>query len=33
MRNINSLIKECLSYEDEREWFEFKENFIIDQIG
>lgn len=34
MKNINSLIKECLSYEDEREWFEFKENFsIIDQIG
>ena len=34
MININNVINECLSYGDEREWFEFKENFfIIDQIG
>ena len=34
MENIKEIIRECISYEDEREWFEFKENFfIIEQIG
>lgn len=34
MDKIKNIIQECLSYDDEREWFEFKENvFIIDNVG
>ena len=34
MLNIKEIIEECISYESEREWFEFKENwFEKDQIG
>ena len=34
MNNLNKLINECLSYEDELEWVEYKENmFVIDDIG
>lgn len=29
MKSFEDLIKECITYEDEREWFEFKENFFI----
>ena len=32
--NIKEIINECISYESEREWFEFKENwFEKDQVG
>ena len=34
MNNLNKIINECLSYEDELEWVEYKENmFVIDDIG
>ena len=34
MLNVKEIIEECISYESEREWFEFKENwFEKDQIG
>ena len=34
MNQLASLIKECISYEDELEWVEFKTNiFNIDEIG
>ena len=34
MVNANEIISECLAYEGEREWFEFKENwFEKDQLG
>ena len=34
MLKIKEIIEECISYENEREWFEFKENwFEKDQIG
>ena len=34
MSKIKEIINECRSYEDEREWFEFKENaFLIDHVG
>lgn len=34
MIKANEIINECLSYEGEREWFEFKENwFEKDQLG
>ena len=34
MNKIIDIINECRSYEDEREWFEFKENvFLVDHVG
>ena len=34
MSKLNDLIKECLGYEDELEWVEFKANiFNIDEVG
>lgn len=34
MSKIKEIINECRSYEDEREWFEFKENlFLVDHVG
>ena len=34
MTNIENIIKECLSYDGEREWFEFKKNwFEKDELG
>lgn len=34
MNKIIDIINECRSYEDEREWFEFKENvFLVDYVG
>ena len=34
MDKIIDIINECRSYEDEREWFEFKENvFLVDHVG
>ena len=34
MNNLNKIINECLSYDDELEWVEYKENmFVIDDIG
>lgn len=28
MSNITEIAKRCLSYEDEHEWFDFKENWL-----
>ena len=34
MNELTNLIKECLSYDDELEWVEFKNNYFdIDDIG
>lgn len=34
MLDIKEIVKKCISYESEREWFEFKENcFEKDQVG
>ena len=34
MDDINKILNECLSYDDELEWVEYKENmFVIDDVG
>ena len=34
MNDINKILNECLSYDDELEWVEYEENmFVIDDVG
>ena len=34
MSNVIEIVKRCLSFDDEQEWFDFKDNwFEIDEIG
>ena len=34
MSNVVEIVKRCLSFDDEQEWFDFKDNwFEIDEIG